>query len=370
MKKCTCGNETFNATVSTTEKVKVVSANGIPEIVNGTQGEQHTTFVGVFTCTLCNEVYNDITEPDEGDCLTLRCSCGNTRFTARQRCYHDVIVNSSNVFERDFSISDAERPCGPYCCTRCGEEYDYLSKLKSAQESMKLTAAEEREYELFFKIENKDSERYGAIGYMRADFGKNGKEFHHEWFDITKHMVTAEFKAEYDKIIEYLRHGMEHPIFSNRQDLEVFCLQHDSQRLADHGVGFKIQTDDYSYYVRCRPTPKDYDIYVFAYKNDYLIPELAGQHGLPFKCFSLLKSNGELIYIFLGENGYHQSDQSTQSAEENRRIADRNNAILGVTRAQEEALLSASLFGYGVPAAKPWHYNADGTPRTIINEEE
>jgi hypothetical protein len=36
-----------------------------------------------------------------------------------------------------------------------------------------------------------------------------------------------------------------------------------------------------------------------------------------------------------------------------------------VTRAQEEAMLCGSLFGWDTPAAKPWNYDMDGNPRQL-----
>ena len=47
------------------------------------------------------------------------------------------------------------------------------------------------------------------------------------------------------------------------------------------------------------------------------------------------------------------SDWSTDDAHENRRIADEQNARLGVSPAQEEAMKIGSLCGWDVPGADP-----------------
>ena len=62
----------------------------------------------------------------------MLCVCGNDRFYAHQIIRADVIVDSDGAFlenatERlEESIYDAERPYGPFTCTKCGKEYDEL----------------------------------------------------------------------------------------------------------------------------------------------------------------------------------------------------------------------------------------------------
>jgi len=46
---------------------------------------------------------------------------------------------------------------------------------------------------LFFHLEGDDAERYGVIGYLRADFGKSGREFWSTWFDMQPNLLTCSF---------------------------------------------------------------------------------------------------------------------------------------------------------------------------------
>lgn len=66
-----------------------------------------------------------------------RCVCGCSNFYARQRLYVDVVVDGNNNFlgngvddNLSHSISESERPYGPYTCIRCGREYDELHDLE------------------------------------------------------------------------------------------------------------------------------------------------------------------------------------------------------------------------------------------------
>ena len=89
-------------------------------------------------------------------------------------------------------------------------------------------------------------------------------------------------------------------------------------------------------------------------EQELFAPKLA--EGLPELCFSTLPGTGELICIKRGESGYYPSDWSTDDPAHNREIADYNNERLGITPAQEEAMKTGSMFGWGVPSADPGYY--------------
>lgn len=83
--------------------------------------------------------------------------------------------------------------------------------------------------------------------------------------------------------------------------------------------------------------------------------------NLPDRCYSILESTGDIIIIAKGEKGYYHIEVTENSKEENRRFVDSQNAKLGITRGQEEAMKAGSMFGWATPAADPKNYNDNGT---------
>jgi len=226
----------------------------------------------------------------------------------------------------------------------------------------KAQAFGENEKHLFFAMDGETAQRHGAVGYMRLDFGTNGSEFWTTWFDNQKHLNTPAFKDSLSDFVNHLRYG----ILKNRVAMNVYNNDDLGVSLGERGMGYKVDSGRYTFYLRCNPGRADYDAYCFAYENRYLLPELAGQHELPFDCVSLLPSTNEIIYIMQGQNGsYRPYSGSTSDPDVNRQMVDGQNQKMGVTRRQEEAMLAGSLFGWDTPAAKPWNYDAVGNPRPL-----
>ena len=83
--------------------------------------------------------------------------------------------------------------------------------------------------------------------------------------------------------------------------------------------------------------------------------------SLPGTCFSVLPSTGELIILAHGETGYTHSGMGIEG-KTIQEAADIANDTIGVTKAEEAAMLAGSLFGWEIPAADPRNYNEDGAP--------
>jgi hypothetical protein len=140
----------------------------------------------------------------------------------------------------------------------------------------KLLPAKDGE-KLFFRMESEPTERYGAIGYLRADYGTSGREFWKTWFEIQPRLKTHSFQQEFDDVINSLREDGNNPPLASRENLKEFCFLSQGMDFADRGKGYIVRTQAYSYYFRCQPRPGDYDIYCFIYDNTFLLPALAKQ---------------------------------------------------------------------------------------------
>ncbi|WP_449241256.1 hypothetical protein [Desulfoscipio gibsoniae] len=108
--------------------------------------------------------------------------------------------------------------------------------------------------------------RIGCIGHFRCDFGHQGKEFWHSWFDHVAEFKTPVFKEEFQSLIDELRAN------GPLKDLDAmaeWCHNHGDARLGDqyHGdvYGFKAETEAHSYYIRCFPRQGDYNAYIYCY---------------------------------------------------------------------------------------------------------
>ena len=85
---------------------------------------------------------------------------------------------------------------------------------------------------------------------------------------------------------------------------------------------------------------------------------------LPERCYSVAESTGNLIIITKGEMGYTDVNDSKNTPKENRKLADGHNAEMGVTKAQEKAMIAGSMFGWDVAAANPQNYDEKGEIKT------
>jgi len=82
---------------------------------------------------------------------------------------------------------------------------------------------------------------------------------------------------------------------------------------------------------------------------------------LPKFCLSVMPSSGDMINIMRGVSGYFPSDWNRPGDKKyNRETADMANEALGITKAQESAMLHGSMFGWNTKLADPKSYDDKG----------
>lgn len=283
----------------------------------------------------------------------------------------------------------------------------------------------------------------GSIGHLRGDFSGSDGSFYTGWFDHVESRKTEAFKAELDDVINALRFEEQYGgLLKNRASMQnCGWNQPDSAFEGSYTTeyGFRVDTDNFSYLLRCNPTNGDYNFYCWCFEKQWLnrhlqqaqkgirfidpnykelfripdgdkirITEPDGKHrdcvcryidechvevsngfdnlyhicqfaelmernqntvipirsSLPENCFSTLPSTGQMIAIKRGEQGYQKlsSESVLRTPEERRSYIEMLNERVGISKAQEAAMLAGSMFGWAVPAADPKNYDENGQP--------
>ena len=145
----------------------------------------------------------------------------------------------------------------------------------------------------------------GCIGHLRGDFG-DGQEFYSSWFDHHGEYKTNEFKAEFDEVVNTLRE--KDGLFFSRDSMSKFCKRHPQAEMMGScctEYGFKLQTAQYIYMLRCNLNYGEYNFYLYAYVGRFLEHHMEkAKQGIRFittgyqEIFRI--SDGDMIRIFTG----------------------------------------------------------------------
>lgn len=108
----------------------------------------------------------------------------------------------------------------------------------------------------------KDIER-GCIGHLRGDFGRNGDEFWTSWFDHQPALKRTAFREELQNVVNGMRE--EGGLLHNFASMSKGCRQGTS---IDDSYGFRMETRNYEYCLRCIPRRGDYNFYLYCYDKN------------------------------------------------------------------------------------------------------
>lgn len=210
------------------------------------------------------------------------------------------------------------------------------------------------EAELFYPdAENAVSRGY--LGSLRGGFGESGNRFFSEWHDFGGNpKPTEDFSQILPVLIRELRKG---PL-ADCAGMLRYCMERKDAMLSSRKIrcwGFRFLTRDYAFYLRCYPIIGETNFSLAVYDKEKLFSELARERGLPRYCYSYLRTSKEEIRVDFGERGY-----TPYRKQENGRAAQEMNRELGVTPAQESAMVTGSMFGWNVLAADPKNYDEKG----------
>lgn len=182
-----------------------------------------------------NIIYSDDRGTVTRDCKYL----GETHVDIGNNCYH--ICQFAEIMERNGAIYEPEQ--------------SYI-----------LQALKQSEKNLFFSP-SVNEPNPNLIGYMRGDFGANGREFHHSWFDYQQTLNTPEFKADMTKAVDTFREG----ILKNFSTVYHQCNHSRNTKINDNGRenhGFKANAGKYQYFLRVVPQLNDYNFYLYCYDKE------------------------------------------------------------------------------------------------------
>ncbi len=132
-----------------------------------------------------------------------------------------------------------------------------------------------------YKQSQNDYVESGCIGFIRGDFDTSGKGFYTTWEDKVSILKTDEFKREFDDVINSLRFGYGE-LLKDRSSLSAYCQNNPDGVIEGNYTkeyGFRVDTDEHSYILRCNPTKGDYNFYVYAYDRETFEKHLNGIGG-------------------------------------------------------------------------------------------
>ena len=128
----------------------------------------------------------------------------------------------------------------------------------------------EEEDKYTFRQSSQISGQTGLIGYLRADFGRDGNEFYSSWEDWNSNLKSPDFKQEFDKVVNCLRE--EGDILSGRAAMSRYCNETPQSKMTKepYFYGVRVDTDKYAYLLRMNPNKGDYNLYCYCYVKEWL----------------------------------------------------------------------------------------------------
>lgn len=131
---------------------------------------------------------------------------------------------------------------------------------------MEIRPVKQEEWKYTYAQSMQLKEQTGSIGHLRGDFGRNGDEFFTTWNDHHKEWKTDSFRKELDEVINSLRME-ECGLLAGRKEMRDYVRQFsDCMFQGNRGpeYGFRADTKEHAFLLRCNPSKGDYNVYCFC----------------------------------------------------------------------------------------------------------
>ena len=140
-------------------------------------------------------------------------------------------------------------------CWNNGLEYPFPNQ------TFAIRPASPEEAGIFYAQTPEQDTALGAIGHVRMDFGRSGKDFWHTWHPRgPEELNNTAFKAELQEVVDELRAS----VLKDYNAMTRYCESHGGK--IDGGwvqnYGYIIETEGYRYCLRCNPVQGDYQAYL------------------------------------------------------------------------------------------------------------
>ena len=127
----------------------------------------------------------------------------------------------------------------------------------------------------------------GCVGYLQGDFGSTGTQLHSKWTGRLAHYRGDDFSAEFDSIIQTLQSDERFGgILKDRASMERYCRKQKNVLFQGNFAkeyGFRLDTENHAYLIRCIPAVGDNNFYVYAYVAKHLNRHLEkAEQGIRF----------------------------------------------------------------------------------------
>jgi hypothetical protein len=138
----------------------------------------------------------------------------------------------------------------------------------------KLQSAAPEEAAYFYSGSAENEMGRSCIGHLRGDFGRSGEEFWVTWFPRNSPFETSAFKDQLGKVFQAIG---DQDVLKSRQHMLHFCSKHPEARIAGARstdvYGFRVETKEHRYYLRCFPFAGNYNFYLYCYARPERVTE-------------------------------------------------------------------------------------------------